>query len=977
MKTGNDDSCFLVPKGVTEMHGRDPRSAPGYQLEPVHSFPYTTPASLSSPLKRREAHVAKSTTCILFILISGVAHHAIAQQQLPRQAFVYSGEFCDEIAFPIGGIGTGSVSLGGRGDLRDWEIFNRPDYGSRMDFTFFAIWAKRTGQPPVARILERRFTPPYRGGGHGIAQRQLSGLPRLDSAEFRGEYPFATIKFRDRGLPVHVELNAWNPFIPLNVDDSALPAAVFSWTVSNPTADTVDIGLAGSIVNPIGSRYTNVRGERPGLGQNLNEYAEASTFRGLRLSSLKIKPDDPGFGTMALATTWPEVNVQTRWYRGGWWDQCHLFWDDFADDGRIKEVRDTALSSDNRSDVGTMVLRAKIPPHRSVTLPIVLTWHFPNRENYWNSEKEVKGAMMRNHVAGRFADAWDVARYTLTHMNRLEADTRAFHENLFGSTLPAAVIDALSSQMSTLKTNVGMLLEDGSFFGFEGNSDREGCCPLNCTHVWNYEQSLAYLFPQLERSMRETDFLHNTLPNGYMVFRTLLPLGNHYWKFKACADGQMGAVVRAYREWMISGNTSWLRKLWPTIKLAIGFAWNHAPAPAGFEWTREQIPMPWDPDSNGVMEAEQHNTYDIEFYGPNTMTGSCYLAALKAGAEMARAMGDDSSAQIYEGMFNSGRRTYDALLWNGEFYTQKMYVLKGLTVPAHLISPPAEECAPGCACEATPGDRMPSLSAADRAPKYQYGSGCLSDQLLGQYLATFAGLGHVLDSAHVRGALRSIYTHNFKKSFRSFHNVQRVYALNDEAGLLLCSWPLGNRPALPFVYSDEVWTGIEYQVAASLIAYGLIDEGLNIVRAVRGRYDGARRNPWDEEECGHHYARAMSSWALLLALSGYSYDGTRQEIGFGPLINAKNFRSFWSCGSGWGSIAIRQRAGKTTASLTLTRGTLALRAFTLKLDVTPRTPPYAFLNGKEIPVVFSRQATRMRFESTVSLVAGDRFEVAF
>jgi hypothetical protein len=272
---------------------------------------------------------------------------------------------------------------------------------------------------------------------------------------------------------------------------------------------------------------------------------------------------------------------------------------------------------------------------------------------------------------------------------------------------------------------------------------------------------------------------------------------------------------------------------------------------------------------------------------------------------------------------------------------------------------------------------MPSLSAADRAPKYQYGSGCLSDQLLGQYLATFAGLGHVLDSAHVRGALRSIYTHNFKKSFRSFHNVQRVYALNDEAGLLLCSWPLGNRPALPFVYSDEVWTGIEYQVAASLIAYGLIDEGLNIVRAVRGRYDGARRNPWDEEECGHHYARAMSSWALLLALSGYSYDGTRQEIGFGPLINAKNFRSFWSCGSGWGSIAIRQRAGKTTASLTLTRGTLALRAFTLKLDVTPRTPPYAFLNGKEIPVVFSRQATRMRFESTVSLVAGDRFEVAF
>jgi uncharacterized protein (DUF608 family) len=611
-----------------------------------------------------------------------------------------------------------------------------------------------------------------------------------------------------------------------------------------------------------------------------------------------------------------------------------------------------------------------------VTLPVVLAWHFPNRENYWNGEPEVRGKMLRNYVAKNFGNAWEVARYVLGNMGRLESDTRAFHDALFGSTLPAEVLDAVSSQMSTLKTNVCMLLEDGSFFGFEGNSDKGGCCPLNCTHVWNYEQALAYLFPQLERSMRETDFLHNTLPNGYMVFRTLIPLGPAYWRFKACADGQMGAIARVYREWKLSGESEWLRRLWPNVKRALEFAWNHSPAPAGYEWTREQVPLPWDPDSNGVMEGEQHNTYDIEFYGPNTMTGSNYLAALKAGAEMARAMGDESGGARYAAMFESGKRGYEAALWNGEFYVQKVNVMAGLTVPSQLVSP-EEECGEDCVCDSPPGGKARARAPGAVVPKYQYGNGCLSDQLLGQYLATFAGLGHILDSSHVREALHSIYTFNFKRSLRSFPNVQRVYALNDEGGLLLCSWPHGDRPVLPFVYSDEVWTGIEYQVAASLLAHGLVKEGLDVVRAVRGRYDGARRNPWDEEECGHHYARAMSSWALLLALSGYRYDGVSQEIAFGPVEKRDDFRSFWSCGSGWGTVSVKQQGGATTAKLTLTRGALMLRELKLQLPVASRRAHRVSLNGVAVPAEFPSAENIVRFARPVSLKEGEWLEVSF
>ena len=612
-------------------------------------------------------------TSTRFVLAAGVLLAiAPASPYCQGQAKIrsFTGQALQQIAFPLGGIGSGSVSLGGRGELRDWEIFNRPDKGSHLDFSFFAIWARRAGKPPVVRVLERRYLPPYRDAGFGLPQKQLAGLPRLAEAVFRGEYPYAEIAFKDPDLPVRVELEAWSPFIPLDVPNSALPAAIFSWKITNPGRDTAEVSLAACISNPIGDSYTNVKGEKPGLGGNLNAFLDEGALQGIQLSSEKVLPDDPNFGTMALATTHRPIDVQTRWYRGGWWDPCHIFWDDFSDDGRLREVRDTSASAPNSSDVSSLVLRARIAPGRSVTLPVILTWHFPNRENYWNHEPGFRGRIMKNYVAGRFKDAWDAAAYVATNLARLDSETRAFHDALFSTTAPSYVLDAVSSQMSTLKSAVVMLLEDGSFFGFEGAGDNAGCCWLNCTHVWNYEQTLAYLFPQLERSMRETDFLHNTLPSGYMTFRTLLPLGEQRWHFKPCADGQMGDIVRACREWKLSGDSGWLRKMWPAVKRALEFAWKGTGDTTGFGWTREQIPVAWDPNRDGVMEAEQHNTYDIEFYGPNTLTGSLYLAALKAGALMAEAMGEPESAAQYRELCDRGSRRYDTLLWNGRYYRQ-------------------------------------------------------------------------------------------------------------------------------------------------------------------------------------------------------------------------------------------------------------------------------------------------------------------
>jgi non-lysosomal glucosylceramidase len=231
--------------------------------------------------------------------------------------------------------------------------------------------------------------------------------------------------------------------------------------------------------------------------------------------------------------------------------------------------------------------------------------------------------------------------------------------------------------------------------------------------------------------------------------------------------------------------------------------------------------------------------------------------------------------------------------------------------------------------------------------------------------------------------LGSVFKYNFMPDFRDFSNGQRTYALNDERGLLLCTWPKGGRPPLPFVYSDEVWTGIEYHVASHLIYEGLVDEGLTVAKAVRDRYDGLKRNPWDEIECGHHYARAMSSWGLILALSGFAYSGPDMTLGFAPKIYADDFRSFWSTGSGWGSYSQKTLGGKSQKSeVEIVQGGLSLKEFRFARPESMTAKSLASLKveaaGKPVKAaaVLEGRTVKVKFEAPVVLKAGDKLTLA-
>jgi hypothetical protein len=369
-----------------------------------------------------------------------------------------------------------------------------------------------------------------------------------------------------------------------------------------------------------------------------------------------------------------------------------------------------------------------------------------------------------------------------------------------------------------------------------------------------------------------------------MAFRTLLPLTpDTLWMFKPAADGQLGTVMKAYREWLQCGDRAWLSELWPGVVRALEHAWK---------------PGSWDADRDGVMEGEQHNTYDIEFHGPNTMCGLFYLGALRAAEELARVLGEDARAMEYRSLFESGRRKYAELLWNGAYFTQQV---------------------------------VPPAGHTGEEPRYQYGPGCLSDQVLGQWFARVVDLGDLLPPEMIRGAVGAIVRHNFREDLTDHACVQRAYAVNEDGGLLACSWPNGGRPRYPFPYADEVWTGIEYHVAAHCIYEGLIEEGLRIVAAARERHDGAKRNPWDECECGHHYARAMSSWSLVLALSGYHFDASAGLLRFAPKVSVDDFRCFFTAGTAWGTFTQKRTDGGFRAALEPAWGEVTLRVLDLPL----------------------------------------------
>jgi uncharacterized protein (DUF608 family) len=833
-----------------------------------------------------------------------------------KRGFLYTDENTDQISFPLGGIGTGCIGLGGDGRLIDWEIFNRPAKGSTNGMSHFAVKAEEHGKVLDARILNADLRPPFTGVfskphysyfGFGPPREYLAGVPHFHSVEFRGEYPLAELKFSEERFPGEVRLVAFNPLIPLNSDDSSIPAAFFEVSVKNTTERPLTYTVSGCLRNPFPD------------GTTVNRHLSTDGFNIIKCTSVAFQEDEFGYGDLCLATDAEEASYQEYLYRGLWFDNIYTYWRELTTPGPFKnrsyEGPRKETGKQFTKDYGALASHMEIPPGQTWTARFIVSWSFPNCSNYWNPEKGCEEGdcskeggctpnRWKNYYTTLFKDSTASAVYSLKNWDRLHERTRAFKEALFSSTLPEEVLDAVSANISILKSPTVLRLEDGTLYGWEGCFPDSGCCDGSCSHVWNYEYATPFLFPDLERSMRDVDFRFNSAEDGSISFRLQLPLGRPRLDFRPCADGQMGGVIQTYREWKISGDTEWLRSNWQAVKSSLEFAWS--------EDNRDK----WDRDKDGVMEGRQHHTLDLELFGPNAWLTGYYLAALKAASLMAEHLGEEDKAREYRDLFERGKAWVDQNLFNGEYYQQEIDLKDRRNLECY-----GEEGS--WAAYRNGRSRLENYWDEESGEvKYQIADGCGVDQVIAQWHANLCGLGEIFDKDKCRKALESIYRYNYKHSMREFFNPCRVFCLNDEAGVVICDYPRG-RPAVPVGYAEETMNGFEYQAACHMIQEGMIEQGLEIVRAIRDRFEGSKRNPWNEFECGSNYARSMASYSLLLTLSGFTFDMVEKAIGFRPLIHEETFRCFWSIGSGWGTI-LRE---KGRVSLSVLHGKLSLKRF--------------------------------------------------
>ncbi len=790
---------------------------------------------------------------------------------------ILRGDELKYVGMPVGGIGAGQLYLGGDGKLWHWDIFNQ----------FIFTGAEHYAKPMIPDApLMQKFSLKL---GDKIISLDRAGF---SDVSFRGEYPIGVVNYADPNVPVAVKLEAFSPFIPLNTDDSSLPATIFQITLKNTSSEPLATTLTGELENGVCRHHR-------GLGGVLqNRFAQGSGVTTLLCSAHATlensgkKTDSPpleklsDFGTMGLGLL------------GG------------ADE--TSGDKDVPFSE---KLIGALGKKLTLAPGESQTVTFVLAWNFPNL-----SIKD-SFADCGRFYATKFSSAQAVVEYAANNFSRLEGQTKLWRDTWYDSTLPYWFLDRTFLNASILATSTAYRLANGRFYCWEGVGD----CKGTCGHVYMYAQAIARLFPDLERDLRErTDFGLAQMPDGAIHFR------GEFCTI-AAVDSQSGYVLRALREHQMSADENFLRRVWPKVKLAM-------------QWLIKK-----DANNDGLIESNQHNTLDTDWFGKVAWLSGLYLAALTAAAEMADEMGDAEFAAQCREISKAGQKNIVRDLFEDGYFINR-------------INP----------------KRLDAINS---------GTGCEIDQVFGQCWAFQVGLPRVFPQKETLSALKSLWKYNFTPDvgpYREHYKPGRWYAMPGEAGLLMCSFPRddwdydqskGKGPDWAAGYFNECMNGFEHQVAGHMIWEGMVQEGLAIERTVHDRYGAAKRNPWNEIECGDHYGRSLASYGVYLAACGFEHHAPKMHIGFAPKISPENFKCAFTSAEGWGSYTQKIENGKLTAEISVRWGTLKLK--TIALENKKVHLARVQLGGKIIPATFERtdSKTLLALKNVVTINAGGKIEI--
>lgn len=829
----------------------------------------------------------------------------IRSLSLRGQPTVYRGKDLETIGMPIGGIGAGLLYLGGDGKLWLWAVMNQEYEGILANGTDGMLYSHPL--QPVSPVKQGFSLQIRSSGGSKIRHLDHSGWRDI---AFQGEYPLGTVRYRDPDVPVSIKLQAYSPFIPLNTDDSSLPATVMTFTLTNTSKLPVEATLAGWMQNAVA---LNTEYKVPVVRLNRIRQGPSLTF--LECGMKTVDPSAPpqhDHGSMGIGIIANQEEVAVFSAKAPDPDPDDIF---DGNTGAAEEAAAAGSSADRL--IGALKYPIRLAPGGTQTVSFVVSWHFKHLKL-----SGIEGAETGRHYAARFADAYAVAQYVDRHFQRLQTDTLLWHDTWYNGTLPHWFLERTLANVSILATTTCYRFATNRFYGWEG----VGSCPGTCTHVWSYAQSVARLFPELERTTRETvDYsIGFDTKTGRIDYRGEAERGE-------AIDGQAGTILRTLREHQMCADSHFLERVWPRTRQALEFLIRR------------------DANQDGIIQGSQHNTMDADWYGKIPWISSLYVAALLAGEQMAIEMNDSAFAARCRQLADRGNQSISEQLFNGEYFVQK------------------------------PDPNKPDVIGS-------YGT-CAIDQVLGQSWAWQVGLGPVLDRKKTLSALNSLWRYNFTPDvgpFRKAFPAGRWYALPGEAGLIMATNPSGTPN--PF-HADWHWsvghfnecmTGFEYQVASHMIAEGMVEQGLAVTRAVHDRYHASRRNPWNEIECGDHYARAMSSHGVFISMCGFEYHGPRQHIGFAPRMSESDFSAAFVAAEGWGTFSQQIKPATLEASLEVRWGRVRLQTIALLLPKgRPTDGVSAAWNKHSIPAraEASGQRVTVTLESPVELKPGDVLQI--
>jgi uncharacterized protein (DUF608 family) len=778
------------------------------------------------------------------------------------------------IGMPVGGINTGTLYLGGDGRLWLWDIFNLNQEGvNPLDVQWGAEEntrkkvRSRDGSAYVAPARSHEIRPLEQGFAVKIeyAGKTIVRYLREDDwpeISFEATYPVAKIAYSDASLPVEISMQAFSPFIPLDENNSGLPATVFCIHVKNNDGQPVKISIAGWLENKA-AMYSALPGsqhrENTVFRKN-NITGVYSTVTNLAYSRIKIE-DKFDYGTLCLAALQQDAVAGTH----------------------IENVTGEAVFESNGAEpirksaqqklIGNVITTAIIAAAKTKSFDFVISWHTPNL--MMGNGKTLPEADRGHYYENQFKNAREVAEYIADNFNQLSSQTKLWLQTWYDSTLPYWFLDRSFLNISTLASTTSHRFKSGRYWAWEG----VGACEGNCTHVWQYAQAPARIFPAMERDNRERVDLGISLQqDGGIWFR------GEYDK-RPAIDGQAGRILGAYREHQLSIDNKFLQRNWDKIKRAVQFVINQ------------------DRNKDGMEDTPLENTLDAVWDGEIAWIVGLCIAAVQAGELMATEMNDKAFASVCKEYVRKGKTNMEEKLFNGEYFIHRPDAEKG------------------------------------RKKIGSYNTSHI-DQAFGQSWAFQVGLPRILNKQKTISALRALWKYNFMMDVGPYireHKGGRPYALPGEGGMVMNTNPknetnpYGEEVTWQLGYFHECMSGFEHQVASHMMAEGMTDEALVLTRVIHDRYHASKRNPFNEIECSDHYARAMASYGTFITACGFEYHGPKGYIRFAPKWNKENFKAPFTAAAGWGSYAQGIKDGKQFHRIEVKYGLLQLQTISLEI----------------------------------------------